>query len=531
MQQKNLIGLVIATSLGLSALAGCVVTPGGVAGKAGTTTATPGGAKVDGTATVQKPGGTVQPGKTVPTAAAKPVAVGNVPAQQAQAGAVASQETAAALNEEREMEDYDTIADQEAGAAAYGLAMVGASAEGEVSITSAQAGADALRAGADALRAGDDALRAGDAALRAGDAAVRPGAQIKRSRAELGNDAIIEARLGGGKLTADQETKLRAAAAKVAANRAAFDARRTALKAHAAALTITSDVKLKVAARRKQVGERVKVRLDKLQDARVKIRGAAAKAPWVTNEDGSKTRTITFDVTRTVNGKTFTRKATLVRTINADGVLVLASADFQQTLANGLSRTSSRTKTLNEDGSYSVVFHSELVLPKGGKRVAHWEKEISAEGTVTGTGKIVWTDAAGAERKTVTIALGGSEETPVAAVEDAAAGTEAEVTLGTDGTIEASVEANGETEAVAIDVDADGAVSVAADDGAVSVGADGAIVVTDGEATVSSDAAGTTATDGNGDTATVGADGSVSASDGDAAVNVDAAGNVTITDN
>ncbi len=553
MQKNNLIGLVIATSLGLSSLAGCVVSPGGVTPggtKAGTAT-TPGATKpATGTGTATKPGtGTTgtptvtTPTKVDPVAPAKPVAVGAVPASQAQAGAVASQETAAALTEERDMDDYDALASQEGAAAAFQLQMVGAepAEDGKVAITSGlldgadglAKGGDALRAGADALRAGDDALRAGDDALRAGDEALRAAARARakaRIAAELGIEAVIEARLGGGKLTAEQEAKLRAAAAKITANRADFDARRAEMKA-SASLKLAADLTLKVKAHQKNVTDRVKVRLEKLKDARDKIKGAAAKSAWVDNGDGTKSKTLDFDVTKSINGKTFTRTAKILRTVNADGVLVLASADFQQTLPNGLSRTSSRTKTLNEDGSYAVVFHSELVLPKGGKRVAHWEKTIGADGTVTGTGKIVWTDAAGVEKKTVTVALGGSEEEPTAAVEDAVADTEAEITVNDDGTVEASVESSdGKTEDVKIDTTDDGSVEVAvSNEGAISVNEAGEIVVSDGEATLSTDGTTTTASVGN-ETATTTTAGGVTAEDDDAKVVIDANGTVAITD-
>ena len=491
MQQKNLIGLVIATSLGLSSLAGCVVAPTGAV-KPGTAAGT--GATKPGGQVATTPTTGLQPAKTEPKAPAQPVAVGKVPAAEAQAGAIASQETAAAMAEEREMEDYDALADQEGAAAAYGLQMVGAAPAGDgmVAITG----------------------------MLDGDLAGRGGAGTKQPRTgELGIDAIIQARLGGGKLTADQETKLRAAAGKIEVNLAAFQARRDALKAGIAALELSADVLAKVKARRQMVGEKAKARLGKLRDAREKIRGAAAKAPWVTNEDGSKTRTLAFDVTRTVNGKTFTRKAKLVRTINAEGALVLASADFEQALPNGLTRVSSRTKTLNADGSYSVVFHSEITLPKGGKRVAHWEKEIAADGTVTGTGKIVWTDAAGAEKKVVTVALGGSEEAPSAAVEDEASGAEAEVVVDADGAIEATVEGeDGETAAVTIDTAEDGTVEVADGEGdAIAITADGTIVVADGEGNViTAGDGGVVAADASGDVVAADGDGGIVAIDADA---------------
>ena len=279
--------------------------------------------------------------------------------------------------------------------------------------------------------------------------------------------------------------KLRDAAKNISAKAEDFRARADELRKKAAELRIDAKVAAKVAESHKKHVEKLQGKLEKLGQDRDKIRGALKKAEWVKNPDGTLTKTISVDVTKTVNGQTMTRKATIVRTINADKVLLSATADFDQSLPGGLRRVSKRSKTLNEDGSYTVIFHSEITLPNGTVRVAHWEKTISAEGGAAGTGKIEWRAADGSVTKTVTVALGGSDEAPTAEAEDSAAKTEAKVTVDEKGGVAAKVEdsATGETAEVKVSKTEDGDVTVAASTDAASVGvtADGDVIVSTGE--------------------------------------------------
>lgn len=270
----------------------------------------------------------------------------SMPAGQAQEPAAASAQTAEAMAEEREMDDYAYAVD-EGGAAAYQLAAAG----------------DRTKAGARA------------------DAASGIRAQAKAN--------------------------------------------------------VRAEVRAKLKERLAKVKAKAKARVDRLKEA-AKLREVGKSAAWVAGEDGTETQTIATSVEKTVNGTTFVRSVSMVRVRRTDDkVLVSAKTEFKHTLPNGASRTSTREKALQEDGSYKIVFHSEQTLPNGTKRVADWEKTISADGVVSGTGTIVVTLADGTV-KTTTITLKGTEEAP-AADASATGGATATVTVPVDGEPEASV--------------------------------------------------------------------------------------------
>jgi hypothetical protein len=375
MSNQTFVGALLATTVALSALVGCQ-TPATPAGAGGTQT--------------QNPAATGQVGqKGTPVAA--PAAAGPATGKQA-AGAQNGAELAAAMSEEREAEDYNAVASEDA--SRYEVFVVGQPKpeEGMVAIT-ATGGAEA---------------GAGNGGK--GRAAVKV---AKDARA-----AAIEKGMLKGKLRAELKEKLQA--------------RATKLKA------------------------KFKARAEKRKDAVAKIKDQLGKVDWVDNGDGTKTKAIEFDVAATVGGKAVTKHRKMERVVNEDGTLVSMSVEFSHTAPNGAAHTMTRTKTLQEDGSYKVVFHSEIKLGNGATRVCDWEKTISVDGAVTGTGKIEWKNASGTVTKSVAVKLGGTEEEETATTTDDGATTE--VTAPVDGEIEAEVTADGTTTEVAIEEAADGTV-------------------------------------------------------------------------
>lgn len=514
------IGLALATAI---ALAGCQASAIGQVAlqpgtKPGATTpatnpaVTPGNPTTGGQAGMQKPptGGNI-------AAAKPPVAVGKVPAAQAQASVTAGQETASALAEEREMEDYGTLADQEGGAS-YELFQLGnimdaaekaRRAAEEARRAGLQAGANGTVAGSAGIKAGDAGLKAGEAGMKAGEAGLKAG----EAGLKAGEGAVRAGAIMRGELKANEKAQIER-----------LNMKSKELREKAAKLTVKAEVLANVAERQGKRGEKLAGRLDKMKDAREKIRGAMSKANWVDNGDGTATRTLDFSVTKTLNGKTFERSSKIVRTRRIEGkVLLLATAEFSQALPGGLTRTSTRSKALNADGTYSIEFKSVITLPNGSTRVASWEKTVGVEGGVTGTGTIIWTAADGTVKKTVTISLSGDEDTPKADCEDTATGGEAKVTVAEDGSIEATIgdDEAGTAEEVVIATSADGSVEVSTGDTSVSVGADGTIVVESGDDSVSTDGNTTVVTDGD----------SMVSTDGETMVKADAAATAAVSTN
>jgi hypothetical protein len=125
---------------------------------------------------------------------------------------------------------------------------------------------------------------------------------------------------------------------------AAKDAAKAAREAFKAALK--AEVKAKVQARLAEKEAKSKSRRAEHQGEHDAVAKAAKGTPWVDNGDGTKSKTFESDVTRTVNGQTFTRHIKMVRTQNADGVLCAAHTEFSETRADGSGKTTVRDKSL-----------------------------------------------------------------------------------------------------------------------------------------------------------------------------------------
>lgn len=195
-----------------------------------------------------------------------------------------------------------------------------------------------------------------------------------------------------------------------------------------AGLALSVDVRAAVVARMNARQAIIKGRLDKLAGQRAKIKASLKDTLYVDNKDGTSSKTIEIKDERVVNGKTATRDCKLQKLVKTEGTELLSwHVEFKQTLPSGLTRVSTRDKTLQADGSYLVTFHTVLTLANGRSRTADWSKTIAADGTVTGKGTIVWKDKAGVMVKSSSIVLGGDEDKATAKVAE------------TGGTVEMSV--------------------------------------------------------------------------------------------
>lgn len=367
-------------------------------------------------------------------AAKPPAEVGAQAAETAVGRALAGRlahETAAALSEEREMDDYDRLADEDL--SRFSLA----------------------RAGTAGVALGDEI---------AAEVTVRLAPELdRRVKAQVKKRLEASGKAGDARARAEVEKAVRAEIAPALERelKAELTARAKARDAGvraAAKVRLQAETKAKLEARRGALRERLRARLDKLADARGRIKEAFRQAAWVTNTDGSRTKTLIFDVVKTVDGKQSVRKAKLVRTVDAEGLLVAASVDFRQSFPNGLSRVSSRTKVLQADGSYKVVFHAELTLPSGKTRVTDWQKTIAASGAVTGSGTIATETEDGEVTGSLPVELGGSEEAPSAITSDPASEVEAEVAIDPEGEVSAEATAGDESTGVVLAPEADGTI-------------------------------------------------------------------------
>jgi hypothetical protein len=442
------LGVLLASSITLATLAGCQSVAPTAAGGA---TVKPGGQAVAPAKPTTGQTGTAQTGTNQPTPGGATVAA-------PKDTVTASTDLAAMLAAEREAEDYNALAGDE-DKAAYTLFTLDEKGQARV------APPDGMTITASPTL---------DAKPVLGAARPGPGGPVADKIATAAR-AIAEGGLAMGRPDgkgpamdpkARQEMMERMAKAREAAKaraeegRKQHEARAKAEQAKAFRGKLDEKAKAELDKRQKDLREKAKDRLAKAKGNLDKARAAMKDATWVEDKAaGTKTKTFTFDVSKEVNGVTTKRSRKIVRTVRIeDNVLVSLTAEFNDVRANGGSTTTSRSKTLQADGSYKVVFHSVIVLGDGTTRTADWDKTIAADGKVSGAGKIVWTKE-GAVVKTVDIKLGGSEAKETAEAKD---GKEtAEVVVPAEGAPEASVKDEaGKAEPVVVEAAPDGTVEV-----------------------------------------------------------------------
>jgi hypothetical protein len=382
MQNRKILGAMLAASLSLTTLASCATGVG-----AGATVGQK--APASSGANMVTAAGNLGPASTGNAAVAQGAgSVNNMAFMSADASAA----TAQALSSERAMDDYSVSVDEKLVAPYYTLAALSGDASTSVAVSGSGSGTSGSATVAATSAAKVDSS-AGD-----GDGSAVPGSERSATGAAHANDR--NEHRGGG----------RADDGATGANGKSDDSARGGHRRGAG--HIDAAVKAKLEGRREGAKNRAAKRLK--ADETNSLKNAAKKAAWTTNADGTKTKTIEVDVTLTANAKTQTRHVKMERTVNAEGVLAMEVNDFSETLADHASRTSHREKTLNADGSYTVTFTSTITFADKSTRTATWNKTIGAEGGVTGTGTITWTDSKGLVTKTVKITLGGSEDAQAA---------------------------------------------------------------------------------------------------------------------
>jgi hypothetical protein len=222
---------------------------------------------------------------------------------------------------------------------------------------------------------------------------------------------------------------------------------------------LPAEVKARIDERQAALRAKAKVRTDRMTAEKTAIDKATRAGRWVKNTaDGTESQSIAFSFEKTVNGATFSRAVKMTRIRKSDDkTLVSATTEFSST-HNGITRKATRAKTLQEDGSYQVVFHSEMSFKEGSKRTVDWTKAIAPDGTVSGTGTIVWT---GKTNRAVNLTFGGTEEAETARTADPETKTETTVTATAEGAARAEVKdtTSGGTAEVAVESDVDASVS------------------------------------------------------------------------
>lgn len=143
----------------------------------------------------------------------------------------------------------------------------------------------------------------------------------------------------------------------------------------------------------------------------------------------------------------------VIRRYNPENDLVMISVKHIADHKNGLKSESTRVKTINEDGSYSVTFHSVITKANGKTKTVDWTRTATADGVETGTGMITRFDGA-----TVSIHVSRTAEgIASASVEADGATVEASQAEDSD-TLNVGVSAGGQTDAQQVSVPEEGSI-------------------------------------------------------------------------
>lgn len=169
----------------------------------------------------------------------------------------------------------------------------------------------------------------------------------------------------------------------------------------------------------------------------------------VTAADGGKDVNVTYTITDADGSRT----VTVTRSFDADGSLIQATQTLDGTV-KGVAIASKRSRTLNPDGSLSILSETKLTVD-GKVQEVRWEKTIGADGALTATGTITQADgstvslnATGTEGGAETIAATDASAGVSLKLEaDAASGTAtASVEAGADGTATFELDADDDDE-------------------------------------------------------------------------------------
>lgn len=161
--------------------------------------------------------------------------------------------------------------------------------------------------------------------------------------------------------------------------------------------------------------------------------------------DGGKDVNVTYTITDADGSRT----VTVTRSFDADGTLIQATQTLNGTI-KGVAIASKRSRTLNPDGSISILSETKLTVD-GKVQEVRWEKTIGADGALTATGTITQADGS-----TVSLNASGTEGgAETIAATDASAGVSLKLEAdAASGTATASVEAGADGTAT-FELDAD----------------------------------------------------------------------------
>lgn len=143
----------------------------------------------------------------------------------------------------------------------------------------------------------------------------------------------------------------------------------------------------------------------------------------------------------------------VIKRYDVDKDLVMISVKHVADHKNGLKSESTRVKTINDDGSYAVTFHSVITKGDGKTKTVDWTRTGTADGVETGSGMITRFDGA-----TVSINVSRTAEgVASASIETPEATVEANQAEDSD-TLNVDVSAGGQIDAQQVTVPEEGAI-------------------------------------------------------------------------
>lgn len=430
---------VMAGTVGLSACAPTPATPGAptTGGTRVTTTGTSGGSTGSGSTPLDDDPTGVHSGTSLGILPPPPPLAGTAKTD----GETDSQDLANAMNLEQDMDVYAASFDKGSGIVAAGGGNIVATGGGNIVATG---GGNIVAAGGGNYRlAGVDSAVVQPVTVNAGGLTAVTDAHATgvagASGAVMPANTVTTIGHAGGASPAPTGDKRphKLAAAKY---RPAFDA------------LSSPQAEAKVQAARQVLTSRLQLKARKLTETSA-LGSAVRAAKWATNPDGTLTKDVEVTLDKQINGQDASRHMLMEATVHpASNAFVHQQCHIDTTFANGTTRTIDREVVLVSDGGHTIDLTMVTTTPKGATRTVHWTKSVDLDGNVSGTGTLEVKDADGNTRRSASITLDGTEDTPSVRAEDPNSHMVSKVSVGDDGTPTAEIhDASGSTDQPRLD--------------------------------------------------------------------------------
>jgi hypothetical protein len=199
----------------------------------------------------------------------------------------------------------------------------------------------------------------------------------------------------------------------------------------------TPSVRVKVVARHKVQLARLAARAQSMPELAT-LRGAINQSNWIANPDGTLTKTVETDVSKTIQGGAFSRHVLVRATVHAGTDIMLHQlVHFELDFKDGSKRITTREVVMLDDGTHHIEFHQDVIGKLGFHHTVEWTKDVDLDALVTGHGSLSVINPKGKVTASSSVEFDGTADAPRAHVVDVNTKLDAKVSLSASGQLKA----------------------------------------------------------------------------------------------